>query len=229
MLKKKVYSAKELYALIGTASKEATDRKLGRYEIEYTTCGRGDTLTYTITNIHDPFKVFCVFDLGFAPQTDFDKLCDFIFFLLNDDDFTWRPFEMMEEYLRIAGRGISRQTLANYTRHLERNDIVSTTAGDFVYYRVYKHYGVQQHEIVEKAAYSAAWKVYWDARERGYDSRAAYDVMYNVFQGTPRKQRIIVQNAFTQDIVSYLSELVAERLNDKYASDKGDSVKQLTE
>ena len=228
MLETRAYTYQELSDLFGTRDFQSIKRRLQRYDVDYITKGRSPNATLEITAINDPFKLFCILDLGFSGQTDFDKLCDFLFFLLNDDDFTWRPFEMMEEYSRIAGKGISRQTIANYVRRLEENGIVSTTAGDFVYYRVYKYYGVQQHEIVEKAEYSAAWKTYWNAREKGYDSRAAYSVMYSSFHGTPRKQRQIVQSAFTQDTVGYLSKLVAERLNNKYGDHQDITVKQLT-
>lgn len=208
MLETKTYPAGELFAIMRTRNKSATDGKLNNYNISYTSEGRGNRLTYTITNIPDRFKVFCVFDLNFSPQIDFRKLRDFIFYLLGDDDFNWRPMEMMEEYLRIAKRGMSRQTISGYIRRLERLNLIAGT--DFVYYRVYKEFGVQKHEIVTKEEYSAAWGVYWAKREQGYDSRAAYSVMYNSFGGVPRKQRKLEQNALEGDTLNMLSELVAE-------------------
>lgn len=115
---------------------------------------------------------------------------------------------MMEEYLRIAGCGMSRQTISGYIRRLEQKNLIAGT--NYVYYRVYKEFGVQKHEIVTKEAYSTAWALYWDKRRKGYDSRAAYSVMYNVFKGVPRKQRRLEQNALEGDTLNRLSELVAE-------------------
>lgn len=111
MLEERTYSIKELSAILGTNSKQATDRKLEANKIKYIVEGRGNKSIYTITKIQDRFRVFCIFDLGFDPHTDFTKLRDFIFYLLGDADFSWRPMEMMEEYLRIEGKSISRQTI----------------------------------------------------------------------------------------------------------------------
>lgn len=208
MLERKTYSIKELSAIIHTTGKEATDRKLRSYRISYTSIGRGGSLTYTITDIPDRFKVFCVFDLGFNPRTDFRKLRDFLFYLLGDDNFSWRPMEMMEEYLRIAGRGMSRQTISRYIARLEELDLFS--GGDFVYYRVYKDFGVQKHKIITREEYSAAWRLYWEKRGQGYDSRAAYSCMYTAFEGVPRKQRRLEGNAFYNDTYNLLFDLITE-------------------
>lgn len=208
MLEKRTYTIQELSNIIGTADKSATDRKLKNYEIAFTSTGRGKDITYTITDIPDRFRVFCVFDLGFDPHTNFTKLRDFLFYLLGDDDFNWRPMEMMEEYLRIAGKGMSRQTISKYIEKIKELNLVAGT--DFVYYRVYKNFGVQAHEIITREEYSKAWSIYWDSRERGYDSRAAYSCMYNAFQGVPRKQRKLEQNALCQDTLSLLSDLISE-------------------
>lgn len=216
MLEKRIYPIEELSAIIGTSGKTATDRKLNSYRISYTSVGRGNRLVYTITDIPDRFRVFCVFDLKFSPQTNFTKLRDFIFYLLGDDDFSWRPMEMMEEYLRIAKVPISRQTISKYLKYLEKMNLIAS--GDYVYYRVYKYYGEQRHEVITKEAYSTAWRLYWDKREKGYGSRAAYSVMYNAFQGVPRKQRRIEQNGLYNDTLSLLSEFVAE----SYMSETGD-------
>ncbi len=208
MLEEKTYTIQELSAIIGTKGKTATDKKLNNYNISYTSKGRGKNLIYTITDIRDRFRVFCVFDLGFSPQIDFVKLRDFLFYFLGNDDFNWRPMEMMEEYLRIAGRGMSRQTISKYITRLKELNFFAE--GHYVYYRVYKEFGVQKHEIVKREDYSAAWKVYWDKRKLGYDSRAAYSVMYNAFNGVPRKQRKMEKNGIYSDILDLLSELVAE-------------------
>ena len=80
------------------------------------------------------------------------KLRDFVFYLMSDDNFNWRPAEMMEEYLRNEGRGISRQTIGKYLQHFEALCLFVRT-DDFVYYKVKKNYGVQEHEIITKEEY----------------------------------------------------------------------------
>lgn len=210
MLEKRTYTFQELSAVIGTKDKEATNRKLKNYKISYISEGRGDKLIYTIIDMQDRFKVYCVFDLGFSPLTNFKKLRDFLFYFLGDDDFNWRPMEMMEEYLRIKGCGVSRQTISNYIKRLEKQGLFSRSTSDFIYYRVYNYFGVQKHEIVTREEYSKAWKAYWEKRKNGYDSRAAYSVMYNVFHGVPRKQARVEGNAFCQNVYNLLSEFISE-------------------
>lgn len=208
MLEERTYSIRELSAILGTNGKQAINRKLETNKVKYTVEGRGDKSIYTITKIQDRFRVFCIFDLGFSPHTDFTKLRDFIFFLLGDDDFSWRPMEMMEEYLRIEGKGISRQTISKYIAQLKNLHLIADT--DFVYYRVYHCGDIQKHELISKEEYSKAWAIYWDMKNCGYDSETAFSIMYSALGGVPRKQRKLEQNAIFQDTLSLLSELVAE-------------------
>ena len=220
MFELKSYLLSELKVFLHTGNRQNTNNKLRRYGVEYTihsATARSRNPIYEITKITDPFKLYCVFDLGFSPNTDFTKLRDFLFFLFGDPDFRWRPMEMMEEYLRMKDHGISRQTISNYIEHLEELGLFCEM-GDIVYYRVYKYYGVQKHEIVSKEAYSAAWKVYWECRADGYNSRAAYQSMYNAFKGVPRKQTRIIGNAFHYDELNKLNEYVCESFLADYGS-----------
>lgn len=215
MLEKKNYTLAELSAYLQTKGKSATDKKLKRYGITYTINGQGRDSIYTITGISDPFRVLCVFDLMFDPHTDFAKLRDFFFYLLGDPDFAWRPLEMMEEYLRIAGHGISRQTLSKYVAHLDTLNIVCP-AGDTVYYKVHKRFGVQEHEIITKEEYSKAWSIYWDCRRKGYDTRPAYNAMYSSFGGVPRKQRTLERSAFYLPTLDLLEKMVTDSFLAEY-------------
>ncbi len=199
--------------ILGTSDKQGTDRKLKKYGYGFTLKGSGSNRVYTITSLPDAlhrFSLFCVSSLGFSPQTDFRKLRDFVFFLFTDPDFDWRPDEMMEEYLRLAGRGMTRQTIARYKQRLEEAGLIDTIFGEFVYYKVYKNCGVQEHEIITKEDYGKAWKLYWDWRNThpdDEDSRPAYQHMYNKFGGVPRKQRRVNRNEFYKKERETLVEL----------------------
>ena len=202
--------------IIGSKGKQAVDRKLKKYGYGYTSEGRGKTRIYTITSSPDAlhqFRSFCVFELGFTAQTDFRKLRDFTFYLLSDDDFNWRSDEMMEEYLRLEGRGMSRQTIGKYKARLEHLELIACN-GEYVYYKVYKAYGVQQHEIITKEEYSQAWRLYWNWRNAhpNEDSSPAYRHMYNNFGGVPRKQRRIEQNAIERERLNKLFELASNSI-----------------
>lgn len=215
------YTLGVLENLIGSRGKQGVERKLTAYGYGYTSAGRGKQRIYTITALPDALgrlKAYCVFSLGFPSQTDFAKLRDFVFYLENDYDFCGMPDEMMEEYLRLEGCGMSRQTIGNYRRRLEDLGLIAPM-GDFVYYRVKKNYGVQEHEVITAEEYKKAWQSYhrWRAEHPDEDSRPAYAHMYNEFGGVPRKQAQIARNALHTEELNTLfalaSNAIMEELN----------------
>lgn len=215
MLETRDYSYDEITAYLHTNDCEATERKLEKYEIEFAKSGRGKKSVYTIKAINNPFKVFAVFDIGVAPQTDIKKFAHFLFEILCDEEFNGMGMEMMEEYLRDSPNSVSRQTIGTYLRRLRQNYFISQSTSDFVYYRVYKHYGCQTHEVITKEEYAEAWKHYWMLRnEMGYESRPAYQSMYNKFGGTPRKFGVLERNAFYNEIYDWLIEVLNEEVGD---------------
>lgn len=216
MLELKDYPLGVLETLMGTDGKQATDRKLDAYGYEYSSSGTGNNRIYTITALPDmfhQFRSYCVFELGFKPQTDFKKLRDFVFYLFADEDFNWRPDELMEEYLRLEKRGMSRQTIGKYRHKLEDLGLIASV-GDYVYYRVYKEFGVQEHEIITQEEYSKAWKSYWQYRSAhpDADSTPAYSHMYNEFGGVPRKQRRVERNGINARQINTLLDLASKSI-----------------
>ena len=218
MLETRLYPFAEIAAYLHANNSRGVRNKLTRYKVAFIECGghADQSKTYTITAISDPFKLFCVFDLGVSPQTDFSKLRDFSVYLLTDNDFNWRPMEMMEAYLRRRfTNGASRQTISNYLRIFTDRDLIAVN-GEYVYYKVFDDHGIQKHEIIEKADYSAAWAVYWESRNSGADSAAAYSTMYHWLGGVPRKQQKIQQNAFFLDTLDRLERYATDSFLAEY-------------
>ena len=215
MLEVKTYKFDEMAEYLRTRDCGAIRDKLDRYKVEFQEAGRGRLRTYTILSIPDPFPLYCVFDLDIDYRTDFKKLRDFAFFLLNDDDFSWRSGEMMEEYMRNGGYPISRQTIAKYIKLFERREWIATN-GDTVYYKVYHEMRVQKHEVITREQYCAAWKIYWNLRKDGASSELAFSSMYAHLGGVPRKQNKVVKNAFYLDTLNTLSKVVAESFLNEY-------------
>lgn len=211
MLELRSYGNTELFEYLGTKNNSDTAKKLKRYNVEYTTEGRGKDCVYTITAINEPFRLFCVFDVGLDPRMDFTHFRDFMYLLLCDDDFNWRPAEMMEQSMRERGTPASRQTIGKWLKRLENTNLFSR-AGEPVYYRVYKYFGVQEQEIVSKEEYADAWKIYFDCKARGYDSPAAYSAMYNAFGGVPRKQLRFEQNGIYGEQLNRLTDIVVNEV-----------------
>lgn len=208
MLECRLYQYEELSKYLKTTNPQGTERKLENYGVEFSKRGVGLKSTYNITAINEPFKVFAVFDLGVDPRTDFRKLAYFIYLVLNDEEFNGMGAEMMEEYSRNKPFGMSRQTISKYLNLLEDHNLISLMRSDCVYYRVYKKLGVQTHEIVSRKEYADAWKIYWDCINKGYDTRAAFQSMYNKFGGAPRKHPTIGLNVFYKDVLDWLSEIL---------------------
>lgn len=217
MLECKEYSAIELRRIMHAGNNDSLKKKLDRYQINYSCLGRGDVAQFNIHEITDPLKVHCVFDLGFSPQTDFTKLSYFLHFLFERPDFFWKPMEVMEEELRNESFGMSRQTIHKYLEKFKALNYFSR-GSDFVYYKVYKKYGAQTHELITKEKYSYGWHFYFEYREKYPEeaSRSAYFYMYSKFGGVPRKQAKLEENGIFQKELEYLLSLVADRISDEF-------------
>jgi len=189
---------------------QATDRKLQNYNVQFTRTGRGAGSVYNITAIHDPFKVYAVFDLGASPQTDFKKLADFVYLILNDDAFKEMNPTMMEDYLKNEKLGISRQTLAKYIELLEEKDLISKSQSECIYYRAKEKKGVLTREPVSFDEYKKAWQVFWNCVNDGYDRPAAFRTMRKTFGGAPQKCPKIELNAFYIHEYNWLNEILVK-------------------
>lgn len=117
MLEEKDYTISELAAIIGGSSdRQAIKRKLDRRHILYSIQGRGSYATFKIEKIPSPFQEFCMDVLKFSKNTDFEKLCNFYYYCLNDELFMAKPDEEKAMLLEDKGKHISRQTIAGYER-----------------------------------------------------------------------------------------------------------------
>lgn len=197
-----------MWQMLGVKDNQGAQRKLSRYGVRFFVNGWGKNASFNITAIDDPFKVYCILEMGFDANCDFKKLRNYLFFLLGDDEYCWLPDEPMEKYMRSKGFYLSRQTITKYREHLERLNYIH--GGDFIYYRVYRDDRDRQcYQQVEKEKYNKAWRVYWDMRNDGADSELAFACMYSAFGGVPRKQAKPIKNAFHLKELNYLLDLVS--------------------
>lgn len=208
LLECKAYPAPEMWQMLGVKDNQGAQRKLSRYGVRFFVNGWGKNASFNITAINDPFKVYCILEMGFDANCDFKKLRNYLFFLLGEDEYCWLPDEPMEKHMRSKGFYLSRQTITKYREHLERLNYIH--GGDFIYYRVYRDDRDRQcYQQVEKEEYNKAWRVYWDMRNDGADSELAFACMYSAFGGVPRKQAKPIKNAFHLKELNYLLDLVS--------------------
>ena len=91
MLKVGKYPIGELKKLLGTADKQGIDRKLTRYGVAFSSTGWADSRVYDITNIPDPFRLYCVLMLGIPAQADFAKIRNLYYYFFCVEGFTELP------------------------------------------------------------------------------------------------------------------------------------------
>ena len=212
MLECRMYSAPEMWKYLGVKDNAQAKKKLDRYDVVYFANGWGKNVVYNILEIREPFKMYCVFDMGFDPNSDFKKIRNYLFFLLGEDEFCWLPDEPMEAYMKSKGYTISRQTISKYRQRMELLEYV--IGGEYIYYRVYKDEdGNQRYCPVEKEEYCNAWHIYWDKRNNEqWDSEQAYAYMYACFDGVPRKQTKPYKNQIQKKELNLLMDMVAQSI-----------------
>ena len=222
MLEYREYSAPEMWAYLRVKNNDQARKKLDRYNVVYFLNGWGKNAIFNIIEDKEPFKTYCVFDMGFEPHSDFKKLRNYLFFLLGEDEYCWLPDEPMEAYMKSKGYIISRATISKYRKHLDLLEYIGN--GDFVYYKVYRDENDQEHHCqVTKEEYCKAWHLYWDKRNNEkFDSEAAFAYMYKAFGGVPRKQQKPFKNQIYRKELNYLLDLVTKSILDEVSVKRSD-------
>lgn len=204
MLELRKYPKAELSALFGTRDTEALKRKLERYGIVYEEAGWGNTMTFDIKEITDPFKIFCITELDFDGRTDFKKVRNFYYYFFNDEEFMAMPDEVKEVRMRAEGRPVARQTIANYTYKLQSHNLIERNTKDFIYYFAFK----QTQRMTDRAEYLQAWHEYWADIGNGFSSFDAICNMRVKYGGVARKQAIPEINGIYNEKIEYLCSLI---------------------
>ena len=211
MLELRVYTKAELAAIFKTTDRQGLKRKMQRYGIRYEVSGWGDRAIFNILETADPFKVFCIDELGYDGRTKFDKLRNFLYYFLNDDEFRAMPDEVKAQRLKAEGKYMCRQTIAKYIAKLDKLDIVKYDTNEFIYYFAYK--GTQR--IATREEYSAAWKQYWADKARGEDTFGAIWNMRDMHGGVARKQAVPQINGIYAEKMHQLNIIICESIENE--------------
>ena len=119
MLRITTYTREDLMEIFNTTRIDSIKRSLDRLGYKYETAGRGKTYTLTITETPDPFKMFCINELGISAQSDFTILRTFFYYFFCDEEFQSLPIGEMERILIEEGKPITRKTLSKWIKYLE--------------------------------------------------------------------------------------------------------------
>lgn len=227
MLECREYSYQELSEIFNTRDNRSIKNRLTRWNVEYTCHGRGANFKLTIQNIHDPFKVFCILELSYAPNTDFRKLAYFLYYYMNDMDFYSLPCERQEQIMRMEGMPISRQTIDTYIQRLDTEGLILRRSWNFRYYFAS---GDTLIDTDEKT-YKQAWHEYWKDKE-SLSSQEAIWMMREKYGGVAKKQAIPEQNVFyvsTWDTLNAYATARVEEDADKFVSSHDSKAQEFIE
>lgn len=208
MLDTRQYTQKELCDLFNTDRNDVIKKKLTSQGYIYTTEGRGKNLIVTITGyeppLHAEFKEYCINELGFAPQTDFDKLYIFFSKFIFDDEFRRLPFIEITRRLESDVK-ISRQTISKWIKHLLKEDILGE--GNYYYYaHGYDEEGNKKTVPINEQTYKNGWSEYWTGKETSYEE--AVQALVSYICGFPQKVPEKVFNAFNYKKVERLINII---------------------
>lgn len=212
MLELRTYTKDELAAIIETNDNQGIRRKLQRNQIEFTTSGFGRTLKFEIKAIHDPFKIYALWDLKVNPHADFMKIRNLFYFFFCYEGFRDLPLIQMADMLEENNCPVSRPTITKWINHLESIDYVTSLKSDCLYYRIYKDKDRKVPVEITKEKYCEAWKIYFKVKSECNDSGEAYFEMYHFLHGHPYKKPKVYNNVFYQKDIEFMIEL----LNDSF-------------
>ena len=212
MLKTGSYSFAELKGVLGTKDKQATDRKLARYGVEFSSSGWADSRTYTITHIPDPFRLYCVLVLGTPPQADFEKIRNLYYYFFCVEGFTDLPLIEMAKVMEDEGVPASRQFVSKWIEYLRHLDYINFTQSECEYYAISRD--EQNNRIcksISRPDYLHAWAIYFEWRDVE-GCGLAYARMYNTIGGHPYKKPIYQQNALMAAEIQELIDIIIDTL-----------------
>lgn len=176
-----------------------------------------ELLKNILADFPSPFQEFCMDDLKFSKNTDFEKLCNFYYYCLNDELFMAKPDEEKAMLLEDKGKHISRQTIAGYERKLFDVYFYSKSDTEFIYYFASDgNYRTAEHE-----EYLEAWHDYWEWKEQ--TKKELGNLRYVCariklkYGGFPRKQGIIQANAIEMPQIHKLIALTNESFEKAYS------------
>lgn len=206
MLELNTYSRQELFEIYKTERLDAIKKKLLRDGYEYTTSGRGKDFTLTVTKLPLRFRLFCIEQLHFKPQTDFKHLKKFLYRFMFDEQFRREPYVGMKETM-IGDVYIGEATISKYVNQLYDENMIQF--GNPIYYAINKI--TREYKFISEETYKTAWSIYYENIEYGYNEAITSAVSYA--GGFPMKRGEIMFNAFENERIDTLMEILKEEIN----------------
>lgn len=213
MLEKRIYSRQELTDLYKTRL-DAIKKKITREGYSYVESGRGANYTMQITGIPEgqAFKEYCIKELGFAPQTDFNILKYFLYNFIYDTDFMNMQYSEMKEIMNKQGIDVCEKTISSYYKHLKSIGWVDVSQFEYVYY-VYDT--VQQHNrYISKDEFRSLYKAFYEQVWKDYGNfYNAERIIRSKYGGKPKKRPLSQRNGFYNKQYNAVQELLEKEFS----------------
>ena len=190
MLEIREYKIAELRDIFETRDRQGIRRKLTRYGCKFEETGRGEGVVFNILSAPDEFKVFCITEMNVPAQADFRRMKMFYYAFFEDEDFMNMPDVDKEKYMSDEYEAVSRQTIRNWIRYLERANLIYRDKFECNYYAINKRSnGDRVVTEISRETYKEGWDVYWKnnkPEESDFAFLAAMEVWGGAVCRTPK-------------------------------------------
>ena len=208
MLELRDYSRAELIELYGTDRLDAIKAKVKRQGYTYENVGRGQSYFMRIQACPQDtlMKRYCIDQLGFDANTDFEKLGSFLRNVVSNEGFVTLQIDEMREELLKQGCSISPKTLQSYKHKIRQLGWTTYSYVDYVYFVFDKN---QQHNrYISKEEYKEMYNQYWNTvrLDKSFD-RAEREIKEK-YGNKPRKRLKEVVNGIYSRQYNELIELI---------------------
>ena len=210
-LKQRVYTRAELQEIFQSDRTDLYRSRLKRAGYTFESGGRGQGYWIKITGLPEPpseFEKFVKREFSCGPQTNFKAMKTYLFLLFNYPDFEFLPSNHQAKYLKdnynIAVRN---QTLRNWQGLLIDRNWIAKDKASAKYYLCRK--GESPREITEEE-YKKAWHRYFALTASGIGRESALYEIFEEYDGMPRKQAGLIENALFLEKLQELWNVLEE-------------------
>ncbi len=203
------YHRAELEEIFKTSRTDSITRSLKRAGYTYTTSGRCENYTITITALPEPpapFEVFVKREFNCGPQTNFKAMQTHLFLLFYHPDYQFLPSNHQAKFLLDNyGIKVSDQSLRNWQNLLIDKNWIAKDKEHVKYVLCRK--GESPREIT-RDEYIKAWQRYFALIADKVPRSTALHIIYTECGGMPRKQYGIAENALQQEKLQELRNIL---------------------
>lgn len=212
MIEVREYKIAELTEILGTRNRQGIRRKLTRYGCEFEETGWGRSVVFNILTAPDKFNVFCITELNIPAQVDLRRLKMFYYAFFEDEDFMTMPDVDKEIYMSDEFEHVSRQTIRNWVRYLERENLIMRDSDDCNYYAVNRYPNGERYLTpISREIYKEGWRVYWEYAKE-YDSFYAYYKASKIWGGAACRTPKIIINGIEWARTKRLKEIIIDSM-----------------